>query len=86
MTASDPEGRVRVEGWQRRARGVVAERLGLKVTALVIALLLWFVIRVMHVATPVIPQERAKRASVGIYCAQPGSRHSLRSCGMTILS
>ena len=50
MTAPDPGERVRDEGWRRRARGVVADRLGLKVTALVIALLLWFVIRVMRVA------------------------------------
>jgi hypothetical protein len=32
-------------------RGAVAERIGLKVTALVIALLLWFVVHVVHVAT-----------------------------------
>jgi hypothetical protein len=50
MTAPDPEERIGNEGWHRRARAVVANRLGLKVTALVIALLLWFVIRVMRVA------------------------------------
>jgi hypothetical protein len=90
MTAPDPEERVRGGGWRRRARGMVADRLGLKVTALAIALLLWFVVRVMHVTTPVIPQERAKRASAGAlwatYCGQPGSRHSLRSCGMTMVT
>jgi hypothetical protein len=49
MTASDHEERVRDGGWRRRARGAVAERLGLKLTALLIALLLWFVVRVTHV-------------------------------------
>jgi hypothetical protein len=48
MTESGPEERVREQGWRRRARGLVAERLGLKATALVIALLLWFVVRVLH--------------------------------------
>jgi hypothetical protein len=48
MTAPDHEERVRNGSCRRRVRGAVAERLGLKVTALVIALLLWFVVRVMH--------------------------------------
>jgi hypothetical protein len=54
VTELDPEERVREQGWQqgwrRRARGMVAERIGLKLTALAIALLLWFVVRVVHVA------------------------------------
>jgi hypothetical protein len=50
MTAPDEEERVRDGGWRRRVRGAVAERIGLKVTALVLALLLWFVVRVVHVA------------------------------------
>ena len=50
MTAPDHEERVRDGGWRRRVRGALAERLGLKVTALVIALLLWFVVRVAHIA------------------------------------
>ena len=48
MTAPGEEERVRDEGWSRRVRGAVPERLGLKLTALVIALLLWFVVRVVH--------------------------------------
>jgi hypothetical protein len=54
MTASDEVERARDGGWRRRVRGAVTERIGLKVTALAIALLLWFVVRVMHVA-PVVP-------------------------------
>jgi hypothetical protein len=49
MTEPGEEERVHHAGW-RRARGIVADRLGLKVTALVLALLLWFVVRVVHVA------------------------------------
>jgi hypothetical protein len=49
MTAPGEEERVRDGGW-RWARGMVTDRLGLKVTALVIALLLWFIVRVVHVA------------------------------------
>jgi hypothetical protein len=45
-----PPGPPSREGWRRRARAVFAERLGLKVTALVVALLLWFVVRVVRVA------------------------------------
>jgi hypothetical protein len=50
MTAPGQEERGRDEGWRRRARGVFTERLGLKATALAVALLLWFVVRVMHLA------------------------------------
>jgi hypothetical protein len=50
MTAPDDVQRLRDGGWRRRVRGALTERIGLKVTALAIALLLWFVIRVMHVS------------------------------------
>jgi hypothetical protein len=32
------------EGWRRHVHGLVAERLGLKATALFVSLLLWFVV------------------------------------------
>jgi hypothetical protein len=50
MTAPGQEERGRDEGWRHRAHGVFAERLGLKATALAVALLLWFVVRVVHLA------------------------------------
>jgi hypothetical protein len=50
MTAPGQEERGREEGWRPRVRGIVAERLGLKATALAIALLLWFIVRVVHLA------------------------------------
>jgi hypothetical protein len=49
MTAPGQDERDRPRGWRGRVRGAVAERLGLKATALAVALLLWFVIRVMQV-------------------------------------
>ena len=49
MPAPDHDERVHDAGWRRRVRGAVAERLGLKATALAIAVLLWFVVRVVHV-------------------------------------
>jgi|1186.fasta_scaffold561048_2 hypothetical protein len=39
------------QGWQSRVRGAFTQRLGLKATALVVAVLLWFVV---HVVRPVI--------------------------------
>ena len=36
------------EGWRQHARGMVAERLGLKAIALFVSLLLWFVVHVMR--------------------------------------
>lgn len=50
MTAPDREERGRGRAWRPRMRGVVAERLGLKATALAIAVLLWFIVRVVHLA------------------------------------
>jgi hypothetical protein len=50
MTPPDREERGRDQGWRPRVRGIVAERLGLKATALAIALLLWFIVRVVHLA------------------------------------
>jgi hypothetical protein len=32
------------EGWRRHVHGLVAERLGLKATALFVSILLWFVV------------------------------------------
>jgi hypothetical protein len=45
-----PPGPPSREGWRHHARAIVAERLGLKVTATVVAVLLWFVVRVIRVA------------------------------------
>lgn len=33
--------------WRRRSRAMFAERIGLKATALLMSILLWFVVRVM---------------------------------------
>ena len=48
MTSPGPGGPSGGEGWRRRLRAMFAERLGLKATALAIAVLLWFVVRVMR--------------------------------------
>jgi hypothetical protein len=45
-----PPGPPSREGWRRHARAIVAERLGLKLTAVVVSVLLWFVVHVVLVA------------------------------------
>ena len=50
MTSPEPDASPGREGWRRLARAVLAERLGLKATALLVSVLLWFVVRVVRVA------------------------------------
>src|SRR2546430_16440295 len=45
MTAVPPPGSSERVSWRRTARAAITERLGLKATALVIALLLWLIVR-----------------------------------------
>jgi hypothetical protein len=58
------------QGWRRVARTVFVDRLGLKVTALLIAVLLWFVVGARqptesHVAVRVIPELDSSLALLG---------------------
>ena len=49
MTTPDHGAPPARQGWRRTAHEIFAERLGLKATALGISVLLWFVVRVLHV-------------------------------------
>ena len=49
MTTPEPGAPPGRQGWRRHAYAMFVERLGLKATALGISVLLWFVVRVLHV-------------------------------------
>ena len=53
MTAPDREPHADDASWRRHLRAAATERLGLKLIALAIALLLWLVVRLAHVAAGV---------------------------------
>jgi hypothetical protein len=48
MTTADPDATPKRQGWRHQARAIVSERLGLKATALLVSMLLWFVVRVVR--------------------------------------
>ena len=48
MTTPEPGAPPARPGWRQHAREIFTERLGLKATAVLLAVLLWFIVRVVR--------------------------------------